>query len=226
MLAEVTISTPPVRAGRPKGPRRGHSSTLVPAIDRALSLAGVQPRDLDAVIVGSGPGSFTGIRIAGATAKGIVHALGVPLLAYSSLMTAAAGWARRDRAVGALFDARGREVYAACYCFGAALQSWLPPAPMSLDEAIARCREVGVDVVTGDAVLRHGEEIGREAGVSVAPAHLCHPRAGSLLWLAASYPGAGEVEDAAGWEPDYLRASGAERIAGERAAASGAGGAP
>ena len=56
-----------------------HSSTLLPSIDMMMSAAGLTPADLAAVVVGAGPGSFTGLRIAAATAKGIVHALGIPL---------------------------------------------------------------------------------------------------------------------------------------------------
>jgi tRNA threonylcarbamoyladenosine biosynthesis protein TsaB len=66
------------------------------------------------VIVGAGPGSFTGVRVAAATARGLAHGLGVPLYAYSSL-AAVAMETGLDGNVCALFDARRGEVYAACY---------------------------------------------------------------------------------------------------------------
>lgn len=68
-----------------------HSEALLPAIDYVLRSAGLEPRDLGGVVVGGGPGSFTGVRVAGATAKGLVRVLGVPLYAYSGLLALAAG---------------------------------------------------------------------------------------------------------------------------------------
>lgn len=68
-----------------------HSEALLPAIDFTLRSAGLEPADLGGVVVGGGPGSFTGVRVAGATAKGLVRVLGVPLYAYSGLLALAAG---------------------------------------------------------------------------------------------------------------------------------------
>ncbi|HEX6039042.1 tRNA (adenosine(37)-N6)-threonylcarbamoyltransferase complex dimerization subunit type 1 TsaB, partial [Longimicrobium sp.] len=88
------------------------SSALLPAVDGALRAAGLAPADLSAVVAGGGPGSFTGLRIAAATAKGVVRALGVPLFAYSGLMGFAAAHRDAGRPVCALFDARNSEVFA------------------------------------------------------------------------------------------------------------------
>ena len=202
--------------------RGRHSSALVPAIDHLLSVAGLTPADLVGVAIGSGPGSFTGIRIAGATAKGIVHALGLPLLSYSSLHVAAAGWALPGATVFAMFDARGRDLFGACYRFGRTMETVVAPAPMTVDEAATLCVENGVDILTGDAVLRHGAEIAAGTGASVSPAHLAYPRASSLLWLAGTHPVEGSIDDPSAWEPDYLRPSGAERIAQQGKATRGA----
>jgi len=68
-----------------------HSEALLPAVDFVLRSAGLEPRDLGGVVVGGGPGSFTGVRVAGATAKGLVRVLGVPLYAYSGLLALAVG---------------------------------------------------------------------------------------------------------------------------------------
>ncbi len=71
--------------------RRGeHASHLVPRIRDTLRTAGVEMGDLDGVLVGEGPGSFTGVRVAAATAKGLTHALGVALWPVSSLAAGAA----------------------------------------------------------------------------------------------------------------------------------------
>jgi tRNA threonylcarbamoyladenosine biosynthesis protein TsaB len=193
------------------------SSALLPAADEALRIAGLVPADLGAVVVAGGPGSFTGLRIGAATAKGLVHALQVPLLAYSGLLAAAVGAWSADRPVCALFDARRRDVYAACYRLGAGVEELVEPTALSLDALLERLREGETPVFVGDGAVLHREELERELGARVVPAQLGVPRASSLLWLAAAVPERGVIEDALAWEPDYIRASGAERIAAARA---------
>ncbi|HLL46631.1 MAG TPA: tRNA (adenosine(37)-N6)-threonylcarbamoyltransferase complex dimerization subunit type 1 TsaB [Longimicrobiaceae bacterium] len=191
----------------------GHSSALLPAVDRALRSAGLEAGELAGVAVGGGPGSFTGVRIAAATAKGIVHAAGVPMFAYSSLLAAAAGCWGADRPVCALFDARRRDVYAACYRFGAGVEVVMAPVALTLDEVLDRFRGGPSTLFTGEAAVIHREEIEREKGARVVPAQLATPRASALLALLRAEPAVGRVAEPAHWEPDYVRASGAERIA-------------
>jgi tRNA threonylcarbamoyladenosine biosynthesis protein TsaB len=199
----------------------GHSSSLLPAVDQAMRAAGVARGDLSAIVIGGGPGSFTGLRIAAAMAKGIGQALGVPLLAYSGLAAAAASaWAAPGE-VCALFDARKRDVFAACYRFGGegeAARATMEPEAMELDELVRRLRDRESPLLVGDGALRHRAELERKLGARVVPAHLGMPRASALLWLAFAAPELAAAADAAAWEPDYLRASGAERIAAARSA--------
>ncbi|HEX7243022.1 MAG TPA: tRNA (adenosine(37)-N6)-threonylcarbamoyltransferase complex dimerization subunit type 1 TsaB [Longimicrobiaceae bacterium] len=199
----------------------GHSSAILPAIAAALRSAGCAPRDLAAVVVAGGPGSFTGVRIGAATAKGIVHATGAPLFAYSGLLAAAGACWGADRPVCALFDARKRDVYAACYRFGAGVEEMWGPEALTIDALLERFRGGEPVLFTGEGAVLHREEIEREAGARTVPAHLAHPRASALLALLRAAPETGRVEDAARWEPEYVRAAGAERIA----AAAAAGGA-
>jgi tRNA threonylcarbamoyladenosine biosynthesis protein TsaB len=246
LRAEITVSM----AG-------GHSAALLPAVDHALRAAGLSPAELAAVVVSAGPGSFTGLRIAAATAKGIVAARGLPLYAYSGLLATAAGAWGCDTPVCALFDARKRDVYAACYRIGKrespppsppprgrgnsgsdpagpAVPSSLFPVPsavveelwgpvaLSLDEVLERFQGGEPPLFVGDAALLHRAELEERLGATVAPAHLGGgPRGAALLRLAFAAPALGAVADPAAWEPDYVRASGAERIAAARAAAEG-----
>lgn len=186
-----------------------HAEALLPAIDFALARAGLAPAELGGVVVAGGPGSFTGVRIAGAAAKGLVRALDLPLYSYSGLLALAAGVAAEERPVCALFDARREEVYAAAYAFGnGAPRMLLPPAARPLAEVL----EAGIaptPLYVGDGALKHRSRIDL-SGARVAPAHLAYPRAASLLWLVEVDP-SGRVEDPAAWEPAYLRPSGAER---------------
>lgn len=199
----------------------GHSSALLPAVEQALTIAGLRPRELSAVVVAGGPGSFTGIRIAAATAKGIVQALEIPLFAYSGLLAAAAMLAGASGPVWGVFDARKRDVFAACYRFEAGVEVLVEPAAMTLDELLSLAGGQARPLFTGDGALRHASELAAEVGGVVAPPHLAAQRASALLWLARGAPELGEVEDPVAWEPEYLRAAGVERIAAARAAAEG-----
>lgn len=203
-----------------RGVAGGHSAALLPAVEEVMRAAGLRPADLAAVVVGEGPGSFTGLRIAGATAKGMLQALRVPLYGYSGLLaTAAAAWSAPGP-VCALFDARRRDVFAACYRFGTAgrIAVEMEPAAVALEALIERFRGGEVPLFVGEGALRHATELERELGARVGPAHLAVPRASALVWLAATVPEMGRVEDPSAWEPEYLRASGAERIAAAREA--------
>jgi tRNA threonylcarbamoyladenosine biosynthesis protein TsaB len=194
--------------------RAGASGTLLPNADEALREAGLAPGDVAALVVGGGPGSFTGLRIAAATAKAVVRVRGVPLFAFSGLMGAAA--ARRDegRAVCALFDARNREVYAGCWRFGAGVEEAMAIEALALDELIERFRG-DPPLFTGEGAWMHRDTLAAAFGdEAVAPEEGPSIAAG-LLWLAGAVPERGRVADVAGWEPDYVRSSGAERIAAQ-----------
>lgn len=228
LALESSTSTGSVAVGDAGGVRAemvlnvvgAHSSALLPAVDEVVRAAGLTSRELAGVVVGAGPGSFTGLRIAAATAKGIVHGLGVPLFAYSSLLVAAAaGWAAAGP-VCALFDARKRDVFAGCWRFGedGAVEPVLEPTALTIDALIARFRDAAPPVFVGDGATLHADALRVALGARVMPAALGAPRASALLWLAATVPRMGRVADAAAWEPEYVRDPGAVRIAAARAA--------
>ncbi|NJP41079.1 tRNA (adenosine(37)-N6)-threonylcarbamoyltransferase complex dimerization subunit type 1 TsaB [Oscillospiraceae bacterium HV4-5-C5C] len=95
---------------------RTHSQQLQPLIGAALKQADWQPADLQAIAVGIGPGSYTGIRIGAAAAQGMAVALDIPVLPVSSLASLAASQSgETDRLICPLTDARHRRVYAALW---------------------------------------------------------------------------------------------------------------
>jgi tRNA threonylcarbamoyladenosine biosynthesis protein TsaB len=199
VLAEVVL-----------GLRVKQSEALLPAIDYALASAHVAKADLARVVVGGGPGSFTGLRVAGTSGKALARALDIPMFAYSGLAALAASTAHQG-VVCALFDARRDEVYAACYRLPdfASVEVLLPPAPRSLHEVLDSVHARGA-LFVGDGALRHADAI-RAGGGQVAPPLFAVPRAAALLWLADVAPAMGRIENIAEWEPLYLRESGAER---------------
>ena len=107
----------------------GHRADLLLLIDAACKSANVSPLDLDAIAIGAGPGSFTGLRIGMATAKGIAFAAGRPLWAVSSL--AALAYARAGLVI-AVLDARRGEVYAGAYRDNAlvGVERLMPPSEL------------------------------------------------------------------------------------------------
>ena len=85
----------------------------------------------------------------------------------------------------------------------------MPPAPRDVHDVLHAFDPRSM-LFVGDGALRHADAI-QQAGGIIAPAHFAVPRAAALLWLADLAPALGRVEDLAGWEPLYLRESGAER---------------
>lgn len=92
-----------------------HSETLMPQLDAALKLTGFTPAQISKILLANGPGSFTGLRIGLATAKGIAYANRCPLIAFSSLKLAALPRMHCGKNIISVIDARMREVYAALW---------------------------------------------------------------------------------------------------------------
>ena len=101
------------------GPSYVHAERLLPFIDHVLRDAGIASKELSAIAVSAGPGSYTGLRIGVATAKGLCHALEIPLIATDTLESlafqASRMTTRTPDAVVAVLDARRDEVYTATY---------------------------------------------------------------------------------------------------------------
>ena len=188
--------------------RREHASRLVPAIDKALERAGARLSDVEGIVVGEGPGSFTGVRVAAATAKGLVHALEVPLWAFSSLAAAAlAEDAGPVRYV--LFDARHDRVYGACYATGdASFEELVEPHAGTVLEAVRGSVPENATFV-GEGARRH-REIVETAGFRVGPGP-SRSLAEGLLRLHAALGGPAPLADVAAWEPRYVRPPSVER---------------
>lgn len=184
-----------------------HASRLVPVIDRVLSDAGLDKGALVGIVVGEGPGSFTGVRVAAATAKGLAHALGLPLWTFSSL--AAAAMAEDVGPIRyVLFDARSDRVYGACYGVGThAVQELVAPHGGRLRDVLHGDVAPGA-VFVGDGARRHRAAIeGAGFAVGAAPTRSL---AEGLLRLQSVRAGDGPVAHIASWEPRYVRASSAE----------------
>ena len=214
-----------------------HASSLVPAITRVLADAGMERQDLLGILVGRGPGSFTGVRVGAATARGLAAALRIPVWALSSLAAAAvshglsvsrdgtpvaqAAWGgdpRRPRYI--LFDARQDRLYAACYrVSGDSLEAVLEPCATTLGEVLESDLPDGVTFAGSGAQVHRDRLVG--AGFEVLGEPHGTPSAEGLMRLQAMEPCVLPESRGSRWEPDYLRGSwnapeggGAQREAG------------
>ena len=183
--------------------QRKHASALIPAISAVLSEAGIDKSELDGIVVGEGPGSFTGVRVAAATAKGMAHALELPLWPVSSLAATALS-VRGFEIRYVLFDARKRRVYGACYSVGKmSVETLVFPHAGTLREVLASEIPTGA-VFCGEGSCHHKLVI-EEAGFEVQPFPVAYPGANGLLRYIKLYPKTPSVAAVRGWEPRYIR---------------------
>ncbi len=141
-----------------------HSQTLLPLVDETLKKAGLSIGEMDAFAATNGPGSFTGLRIGCALAKGL--ALERPCIAVPTLMALAFNEAESGRVAVSVLDARCRQVYLGGYSFeGGQPQAVIADQACSVEEAAAQIRALGRPaVLLGDGAyllsdLADGEEI-------------------------------------------------------------------
>ena len=190
-------------------PTRSHAARTMPTIADLLWRSGLHWSDISGLVIADGPGSFTGLRIALATAKGIVAAHAhVQLLTAPSLLGAA--WAARpapESTVAALYDALRGEVFVAVYRFAARR------VEIVVEPHLARVERLGdlpvPDAVVGDGAAAYEEEVARWAGAAAVRAS-GGASAAALLELLAVRGGPRPVEDVARFEPAYGRRAAAQ----------------
>ena len=132
---------------------RGHAEALMPMIETVLAEAALGFSDLDALAVTIGPGTFTGLRVGLAAARGLALARDLPLVGVTTLEAVAAPVdATMDEVVVAAFDARRDEIY--LQAFGADLVPLTPPLLVGLEETAAHLPDAPLILVgTGAALL-------------------------------------------------------------------------
>ncbi len=188
---------------------KSHASHLLPLLESLLSLSGHALADVGAVALSAGPGSYTGLRIGAATAKGLCTALNVPLLAISTLQMlacqAAAGVPDAARfSFCALIDARREEAFAGF--FGPTGQALQPESPTILtpDWLAAALRTHGPTVFCGSGAAKCRALLGKPAGAQYLTS-ITGPAVATLAELAAHKFRENLFEDVAYFEPAYLK---------------------
>ena len=206
-FGSVAVGTPGSVISEVSVADKRHATTLIPAVQEALRLADLEYRDLTGIVLADGPGSFTGLRIAFATAKGIIcEHDGLSLSVTPSLMALA--WSVRnfaDGPVASLFDALRGEVFGAVYSFPrSGVVAELEPRLGTVTQLAEACSAnprlaVGCGAIAYRAAVR--EWTGREP---VGPPDAV-PRASHLLDLLAVSGATISVHDPGTVEPNYGR---------------------
>lgn len=186
--------------------RRQHAAALAPSLDAALRDLGGRLEDAVGIALADGPGSFTGLRVGAAFAKAIARARGIPLWTSSTLLVRACAGrkAQGTRTVAGVGVALRNEVYVAVYRFEGehGIETLMEPVVVGVDAGLPA--GITPDLVVGDIApetlatcswARQGHIVGPPDGL---------PRAERLLDLVAT-AGAKQVDDPAGWQPDYGR---------------------
>lgn len=216
LLAEYTVNY-----------KKTHSQTLLPMLDEIVKMIELDLNTIDAIAVAAGPGSFTGLRIGSATAKGLGLALDKPLIAIPTVDALAYNLYGTDKLICPLMDARRNQVYTGIYEFqGNNLIALESQMAVSIQEIAEKLCSLNRDVIfLGDGVPVY------QAGLTevllaklhasghrhwFAPAHLNKQRAGAVGTLALRYLKEGKVQTAAEHQPEYLRLSQAERERAEQ----------
>lgn len=204
MLAEYTVNY-----------KKTHSQTLLPMLKEIADMIHLELSSIDAVAVAAGPGSFTGLRIGSATAKGLGLALDKPIIPVPTVDGLAYNLYGTDKLICPLMDARRNQVYTGIYEFREEkLQILEPQMAVAVTDIIEKLNVRSRSVIfLGDGVPVYREILEREVKVPFyfAPAHLNKQRAGAVAVLGEKYFASGRAESADEHKPDYLRLSQAER---------------
>ena len=204
--------------------KKTHSQTLLPMLEEIKKQIELDLETIDAIAVACGPGSFTGLRIGSATAKGLGLALNKPLVAVPTLEGLAYQYYGTDKLVCPIMDARRNQVYTGVYEFvregpengmgSYALRTVEAQCAVDIRYIAERLNGLEREVCLlgdGDPVFREALSELLRIPYSFAPAQMNRQRASSIAALAQVYYKEGKIQDAAEHQPEYLRLSQAER---------------
>ena len=188
--------------------RNTHSASLMPMVEAALHAAGTELKELDAIAAVTGPGSFTGVRIGVATAKGLAHGAGLPCIPVDALEALSASAGRFEGIVCPIQDARAGQVYGAAFRNGERLTG---DAPMKLEDFLETVRPLGDRFLfVGDGVPVHRERIaemlGKQAVFAEAHMGFLRPSAAGMIALKK-----GSRTDYLNLQATYLRPPNAQK---------------
>ncbi len=191
-----------------------HSQTLMSMAENLLATCGKTPQQVDAVAVAAGPGSFTGVRIGVAAAKGFAWGREIPCYGVSTLEAMAESLGVWQGYVVPTMDARRSQTYTALFhAEEGKLTRIMEDCAISFEElgqALKNCKEP-IFLVGDGAVLCYNTLLEAVPGLVLPPEHRRHQRAAGVALIAEAMMDAGRPGDGASLVPNYLRLSQAER---------------
>lgn len=191
-----------------------HSQTLLTMAEDLLKNCGVTANELTGIAVAAGPGSFTGVRIGVAAAKGLAWGKELPCFGVSTLEAMALGLGVQDGYVLATMDARRNQVYTALFLAeNGVLTLVFEDCAIALTELKARIEKLDKPIfLVGDGSLLTCDTLRANVpALILPPEHKMHQRAVGVGLAALAAISRGEAGDAASLSPNYLRLSQAER---------------
>lgn len=200
--------------------KKTHSQTLLPMIDEIVRMTEQKLEELDVIAVAEGPGSFTGLRIGAATAKGLGLSLKKKLIGVPTVDAMAYNLFGVSGVICPMMDARRNQVYTGLYSFRKAEFVILSEQKATgVEELIEEINLRGQETIfLGDGVPVYQQLLEDKLTVpyTFAPAHVNRQRAAAVGALAVQYYREGKLQTAAEHAPVYLRLSQAERERKER----------
>lgn len=197
--------------------KKTHSQTLLPMLGALAKMLELDMDTIDAIAVAGGPGSFTGLRIGSATAKGLGLALEKPVIGVPTVDALAYNLVGHRDLVCPLMDARRNQTYTGLYRFdGNEMYTIVEQCAVGIEEILEKIKEQGSPVTfLGDGVPVFRDIISERCSVpyTFAPAHLNKQRAGAVAALGMVSFARGNYQTAADHRPEYLRLSQAEQKA-------------
>lgn len=212
--------------------KKTHSETLLPMLDEIKRRSDYDISSVDAVAVSSGPGSFTGLRIGAATAKGLSLAIDCPIIPVPTCEGLAYNMYGSPRLVVPIVDARRDQVYTGIYEFrdagekGFVMETAYGQAAMDI-RGLLEILDKREDVLSGRAAVFLGDGIRiykdiinkeMKGAHTFAPEFMAKERAAVIAMLAERYYELGRYVSGDDFAPEYLRKSQAERVRDEKAA--------
>jgi tRNA threonylcarbamoyladenosine biosynthesis protein TsaB len=189
------------------------SERLMTELDHALRSAGLGVKDMDALAVASGPGSFTGLRIGLSTVKGLSFATGLPVVAVPTLEAFAWCFPYSAHPVCPILDARKKEVYAGVFQReGQEMKRLLQETSIKPRELALALRGHDRVVLAGEGAALYRDELAEVLGEKAlfAPAHLMIPAPSAVAYVGLEKALKGDYSDPVSVRPYYIRKSEAE----------------
>ena len=227
MVASVAIIQDDViKAEYTMNHKKTHSETLLPMIVEIVKTSEIRLEELDAIAIAAGPGSFTGLRIGAATAKGLAMAIDKPIIPVKTCEGLAFNMWGADGLIVPMIDARRNQVYTGIYQVKGNVEVLMDQTPMDIHELVEKVNEMATfdgkpfSEVTflGDGVPIYEDVIWKEIKLpcKTAPASISRQRAASVATYGEILYKEKKFVNADDFAPEYLRKSQAERVRDEK----------